>query len=740
MKPHSTPALMLLALSLSLWVAPSTAQEVPAPRSGEEVRAQVEDVDRARLVDRAPAFREHVAHQGVVLTESAERPWLLSDTKAEILEGGGEFELLLDEISYVQRQAIRIQWSTERQEATFGAWEVRNHTSGGQIVATGQTSPAPEPESFARFTIPEAAFLPPTAPAVSQTYEIRVRPYVSAGEPAGPFSLPVRVTHLSGEDAPEPVDFGEGARFPVVRLIGNDEQSGQVRHTQLFYAHADVALRVSNPGAEPTDPMFLGLTDRSLLYRQEVPKILVPSLKPGGQESYVIRLQALLPPAESQTPQAAQHRQWRRTHHERCGPELVAVLDWRGPQSQTPIDAHRETLLAPPGWEGLVTGPWSNPVCDGGSCLKVCDIEKSIRAQLDGNVVGYAYLIGNAFPKMGAGGMARTEANGVPVPFTPQTPITVASVSKLVTAIAAMRILDANGAQLSDGVGPYFPTAWNPAPYFEGVTFSQFLGQRSGIKDYGNVAMTYAKLQSFFEQTVDNDSTATCTGPAVVDPPNAVTPANMGFCYSNYNTGLMRILLPAVAGRPIDPNPVTRPQTLADQYEQLVKQNVFDRVGQPGPGCRPPGFPPHAYAYKHPGTDLAGHDWGDVRLTCGAAGWYLSVVDMGKVLFSLNQKSEHIFDESSTETRLLTMRQQGLGLDTANDTRLEKNGGWSWGDCEKKPETCRSITTSAGIFGPYSGPNVVAVLFINSDIAKGPAMGEGARQVLERAYDAALKK
>lgn len=736
MKAHSSPAPIVLVALLCPWLARAVAQDDPSEAvAREKTRIQVTEAgarntERAHRIVRSPAFRERVDYQGPLLTESAQRPWLLSDTKAKILEGGGEFEMLLDEISYVQRQAIRIQWTTERQEAAFGAWEVRNLTAGGDVVATGQASPAPEPGAIARFTIPETTFLSATAPTVSQTYEIRVRPYVSAGEPAGPSSLPVRVTHLSDEDAPEPTDFGDGARFPVVRLIENDEQAGQVTNTQLFYAHADVALDVSNPGAKTTDPMFLGLTDRSLLYRQEVPKIQVPALKPGDRQTYVIRLQALLPPPTSQTPQAAQHRQWRRTYDERCGPELVAVLDWRGPQSQTPIDAHRETLLAPPGWEGLVTGPWSNPVCDGGTCLKVCDIERSIRAQLDGNVVGYAYLIGNKYPKMGAGGLARTEANGDPVPFTPETPITVASVSKLVTAIAAMRVLDGNGAQLSDGVGTHFPADWDADPYFDNVTFSQYLGQRSGIKDYGNVAMTYAKLQSFFEQDVDNSSTAACTGPDVVDPANAVTPANMGWCYSNYNTALMRILLPAVAGRPVDANAATRPQTLADQYEQLVKENVFDRVGQPGPGCRPPGFPPHAYAYKHPGTG-GGHDWGDVRLTCGAAGWYLSVVDMGKVLFSLNQKSEHIFDESSTETRLLTMRQQGLGLDIADDTRLEKNGGWSSGD--------RSITTSAGIFGPYSGPNVVAVLFINSDIAGGPAKGQGARQVLKRAYDAALK-
>ena len=51
-----------------------------------------------------------------------------------------------------------------------------------------------------------------------------------------------------------------------------------------------------------------------------------------------------------------------------------------------------------------------------------------------------------------------------------------------------------------------------------------------------------------------------------------------------------------------------------------------------------------------------------------------------------------------------------------------------------------SITTSVAIFGPVTGPRIVGVLFINSNISGGPNSGKGAREVLEKAYNDALKR
>src|SRR5262249_11757011 len=159
-----------------------------------------------------------------------------------------------------------------------------------------------------------------------------------------------------------------------------------------------------------------------------------------------------------------------------------------------------------------------------------------------------------------------------------------------------------------------------------------------------------------------------------------------------------------------------------------------DLVGHEGVDCAPPtdkqGKKTYAFAYKAPGK-LKGFDWGDVSLQCGAAGWYLSVEDMAKVLLSLVDHDGKIL----TKQQFDTMRTRKLGWDVAGDTELEKNGGW--GACDAKGN-CSSITTSVAVFGPVTGPRVVGVLFVNSDISGGPSSGKGAKDVLEKAYATAL--
>jgi hypothetical protein len=82
------------------------------------------------------------------------------------------------------------------------------------------------------------------------------------------------------------------------------------------------------------------------------------------------------------------------------------------------------------------------------------------------------------------------------------------------------------------------------------------------------------------------------------------------------------------------------------------------------------------------------------------------------------------------------MRQRGLGLDVTGDTEMEKNGGWS-ANCDSN-KNCSTISTSVAIFGPVTGPRIVAVLFMNSNISGGPSSGGGAQGVLEKAYKNAL--
>jgi CubicO group peptidase (beta-lactamase class C family) len=653
---------------------------------------------------------------------------VFAKTTLQVVRGSGEFQTFETTMTVTAQEALTMQWMTDQPGAKGGIWRVTNASAGNAVVASGEAA-APAVGHFIRFTIAANAFLHASPPLSPLKFNITIVAHDAANQPLGFPSAPVVVNQVPKGPAQPPVNFGGAANFPSVTMVSYNEKIGQVPQTQLRYAGADVTLRVTNTGKAPTDPIWLRVDDSSLLMRQNTPNASVPALSPGASQTVNVHIDAILPPAKSQLPEELQYAEWKQEYIDRCGVDLRAVMTWRGPQAQAPMNDRMETSLVPEGWTDYAKTSPNTAICDGAQCVKPCQIAKNIHKELDGHVVGYAFFAG-MYPKFGSFGDARTTANGPERVFTPSTKITVASVSKAVTAIAAMRILDKNNVALNAAIGPYLPSDWSPSSYVKNITFGQLLGHRSGIMDYGNVTQDYAALKKFFTQSVSNTTTTTCQPSKVVNPMNPINPNNTTKpCYSNYNFAIFRVLLPKVAGLAEDSNQSTRPKTLADQYVKLVQQNVFDRVGQKNVECKPPANTTYAFAYNYPGK-TGGNDWGDVSLQCGASGWYLSVEDIAKVLLSMTTKDGKILAETATKKQLDIMRTNGLGWDVYNNNELEKNGGWGAAN--------GSITTTVAIFGPVTGPRMVGVLFINSDISGGPSDGKNAKSVLEKSYTAAL--
>lgn len=655
----------------------------------------------------------------------------------QVVQGSGEFQTLDTSATVTTPQAFTMQWTTD-QAAAGGTWQVLN--SASVVVASGEATPAPTTGHFQRFTIPSNAFLVSPSSASTLKFSVRIQPHNGVMQALGTVSPNVLITQVPNTPTP-PIVFGPSANFPKVEIVSYDEQIGIVPLTQIHYAGADVTLRITNKSRVTTDPAWLALKDTNLLMRQNTSGVSIPSLQPGATQLVSVHMDAILPPAQSQLPQEQQYSQWNAQYRNVCGVQLSSVLDWRGPQAQTPIGSHLESLVVKEGWSDYAKVPPSTPICSGTQCVSVCQIEKNIRAQLDGNVMGYSYFVGQ-YPKFGHGGDARSASDAPATTFKSDTKITVASVSKLVTAIAAVRLIDQKSASMPLGldtpIGAYLPSDWAVGSYLKKVTFAQLLGQRSGIKDYGNVSMDYTQLKKFFTQSVNVNGNTSCQPSSVVNPANPVNVNNQAWCYSNYNFAIMRVLLPRVAGFAEDANLATRAQTLTNQYVSLVQQNVFNLVGQNGVTCKPPvASTNYAFAYKKPGN-ADGTDFGDVSLICGAAGWYLSVEDMAKVMLSLNAKDSKILAASGGKDLFETMRQRGLGWDVDTTGELEKNGGWGANCNGSGNAVCDNISTSVAMFGPVTGPRVLGVLFINSNIVGGVAAGGGAQGVLEKAYKDAI--
>ena len=511
--------------------------------------------------------------------------------------------------------------------------------------------------------------------------------------------------------------------FPTVEIAKYTQRASGTRG-------AVVILRIRNRGTKPTDPISLTIKDKNSLMRQSKP-INIPSVRPGASQVFQVNLESDVTAGHTPGDIAA----WTQRFEATCGPMFLSVMSVRGrpenAHAQGPgVQLEKNLPVVATATEFTQVDAYAS-ICADGQCVKPCLMAQFIKNQLDNHVVGYSFFVGlNSNYK--SHGSARTSADGTVQSFTPNTKITVASVSKLVTAIAAVRILDKNGVGLDDPIGPYLPPDWDVSNYVENITFAQLLSQTSGIKDYGNVTTDLAKLKDFFSQPITRGNSQTaCTVASVVDPPHAINPNDNGRCYSNYNFSIFRILLPRVAKL----KKAKAAHIFARQYVRLVQENVFDRVGQMNVKCMPPTNQPdsstYAFAYKFPGS-TAGADWGDESLKCGAQGWYLSVKDIAKVLLSINARDGKILAEAGGMHQFEDMRTRWLGWDTRLDTELQKDGGY--GSCDGAGN-CAEISTSVAIFGPVTGPRLVAVLFMNSNISGGVADGEGAHGVLRRAYN-----
>lgn len=672
----------------------------------------------------------------------------LAAATLKIIKGGGEFQSLETHMALVSAINTRYEWSHDRAGAWSMRWVVTDATDEGiarpapppgqyglvpalPVVASGIVHPAPAVGAKASFVIPATAFLSATPVNGVRTYRIRVTPLGANGAALGSASPAVTVQQLPPDDN---TVFGNNARYPHAEIVSFEEKIGVVPGTQISFAGATVTVRLRNPSLSQTDPAWFSIRDRRGLMRQNAAKINVPRMAALSSQLVTVPLDAILP----LVPPAQQISAWYEKYVDDCGVELRSVFDFNGPSNQTPIGDHVERPLVQEGWADYAVGNTANQICGTVTCVDICRMEKNIRSRLDGFVTGYSFLAGS-YPKFGGGGYARTAADAPAKPFDPQTKVTVASVSKFVTALATIAVLHkVPTASLDSEIGGFMPSDWaNADPRVKKITFRQLLNQRSGIKDYGNYRLDYAKLKSFFTAPITATGTmTTCNGYEVIDPPGAFNPADKNECYSNYNTGVLQVLLPRLAGFPEDPNQASRPGTLAAQYLSVVQEHVFSRVGRADVTCRPPAEYPAAasYAlgyYRPDGTK--GYDWGDYTLACGGVGWYLSAEDIGKVLMSLAAEDGKIVPAGTL--RLIT--EGKLGVDLAVPSEIVKSGGFGGKCYDDANKRCDNVTTAVAVFGPMVGPRIPAVLFINSNIAGGPNNGGSARDVLEAAREAA---
>jgi CubicO group peptidase (beta-lactamase class C family) len=278
----------------------------------------------------------------------------------------------------------------------------------------------------------------------------------------------------------------------------------------------------------------------------------------------------------------------------------------------------------------------------------------------------------------------------------------IASVSKFITAVSMVKMLDSKGISVDAKIAPYLPSAWVKGTNVDKITFRDLLRHTSGFKT-GDSASDWATMKFW-----------TMIGALEHGEYN----------YENMNFGLCRILLTTIGGFPTTMpfNDATWDFLTIDTFRKYTQDNVFTPANIVGVSFAPVVFKVDALAYAST-TDTSGWNSGDLSSMAGGAAFRLSVNELLDFMGTFRRKGTIV-----STARAQQILDQGLGLDVVDDTpagRLyDKNGRWrNNGNTEQSLMMFLPDDTEVGVF-------------VNSPIGANAASLRG---TIRAAFDASVK-
>jgi CubicO group peptidase (beta-lactamase class C family) len=261
-------------------------------------------------------------------------------------------------------------------------------------------------------------------------------------------------------------------------------------------------------------------------------------------------------------------------------------------------------------------------------------------------------------------GFAKMPGEGGPdgEPWTMDTPMHVASVSKLITAMALTKLLKTKNISVDAPIWPYLPPYWVRGDSIETLTFRHLLSHKSGL-----VVPQPAPGPSDFQAMKNSIAHGIHGMPA----------------YININFGLMRILISTIDAPylfnlfPIfniaNQDDAYWDTTTIAYYSRYVDENIFVPLGISSSFLH---TDPNALAYPWP-AKTPGFNSSDLSTMSGCAAWHLSVNDLLTIMAAFRRRNI-IVDPTTAEDML----DQQFGIDVIQDTkvgRLYAKGGF-WGN------------------------------------------------------------
>ena len=243
--------------------------------------------------------------------------------------------------------------------------------------------------------------------------------------------------------------------------------------------------------------------------------------------------------------------------------------------------------------------------CYQNNCLEYADWGQRIDSTINGQAVGYAYIIINNGLQMAtnAYGKARTSSDAPETAMTVDLRSDAASVTKTMTAVAALKLLAAKNVSVTSAIGSYLPPGWTLGTGVSSITFAELLTHTSGIRDTLNPDTSYANLKATMAQDI--------------------VPANKVPKYQNANFALFRVLIRYLNGASdagVQDLAAATDQGYLDYMNSVYAPDIKITCK---PGVKP------VLSYPYPAGSTNGTDWGDWTDLCGGGGLQLSVTEMG---------------------------------------------------------------------------------------------------------------
>ncbi len=256
--------------------------------------------------------------------------------------------------------------------------------------------------------------------------------------------------------------------------------------------------------------------------------------------------------------------------------------------------------------------------------------------------------------------------------------INIASVTKALTATAVFQLIKTigNGVTIKSKIGEWLPTYWNAKQAIKDITFEQLMTHSSGLTESST---GYDSLKATVARGLDN-------------------PAKPFDVYANINFALFRAMIPYMrdkAGATAKENAMLPGNAagfenwLSLEYIDYMQQKVFSPIGLNNVTCTPAVNSAQAFSESN-GVGIATATLTDWTNTCGGGGYFMSVMEMARVMaylshsYTLLDKDQRkLMDDNfmgwDNEDSPMTVAGQAYGKDGAlwwdsNNNNVQDNG------------------------------------------------------------------